>query len=63
MQDQYITSIDTQLVSEEDTYLWLSRGDVKAKTGSEIIAVQDQALQIKYYAIKIHAETDGKCGI
>jgi hypothetical protein len=60
MLDQYITSIDTQLVSEEDT----SRGDVKAETGSEIIAAQHQALQIQYYAIKIlHAETDGKCVI
>ena len=33
--------------------LWLSKGDLKAETESEIVAAQDQALQIKYYATKI----------
>ena len=37
----------TQLVSEEDTFLWLSRGDVKAETESETTATQHQALQTK----------------
>jgi hypothetical protein len=27
MQGQYIRSIDRQLISEEDTFLWLSKGD------------------------------------
>jgi predicted nuclease with TOPRIM domain len=41
-----------QLVSEEDTFFWISMGDLKAETESEIVAVQDQALQTKYYATK-----------
>jgi hypothetical protein len=59
---QYIRSMDRQLVSEEDTFLWLSRGDVKGETESEIIAAQYQALQTKYYGTKIlQMETDSKC--
>jgi hypothetical protein len=37
---------------------------VKAETGSQITATQDQALQTKYYATKIlQIETDNKCRI
>jgi hypothetical protein len=62
MHGQYIRNIDRQLVSEEDTFLWLTKGDLKAETESDIVAVQDQALQTKYYATKIlKTETDGKC--
>jgi hypothetical protein len=50
MHGQYIRSIDKHLISGEDTFLWLSKGDLKAETGSEIVAAQDQALQTKYYA-------------
>jgi len=50
---QYISNIDRQLISEEDTFLWLSKGELKAETESEIVAAQDQALQTKYYATKI----------
>jgi len=58
MRGQYIRNIDRQLISEEDTFLWLSKGDLKAETESEI----DQALQTKYYATKIlSTETDRKC--
>jgi septation ring formation regulator EzrA len=46
---QYIRNIDRQLISEEDTFLWLTKGDLKAETESEIVAAQDQALQTKYY--------------
>jgi hypothetical protein len=35
---QYIRSMDRQLISEEYTFLWLPKGDVKGKTESEIIA-------------------------
>jgi hypothetical protein len=48
---QQIRRVGRQLIGEEDTFLWLSRGDLKVETGSEIIA--DQALQIKYHATKI----------
>jgi hypothetical protein len=35
---------------------------MKAETGSEIVAAQDQALQTKYHATKIlRTETDSKC--
>jgi len=62
MHGQYIRNIDRQFISEEDTFFWLSNGDLKAETESEIVAAQDQALQTKYYATKIlNAETDSKC--
>jgi len=61
---QCIRNIDRQLISEEDTFLWLSKGDLKAETESEIVAAQDQAIQTKYYATKIlNTETDSKCRI
>jgi hypothetical protein len=54
--------MDGQLISEEDTFLWLSKGDTKAETESEIVAGQDQELQTKYYTTKILSiETDYKC--
>jgi hypothetical protein len=53
MHGQYIRSINKQLISEEDTFLWLSKDDLKAETGSKIVAAQDQALQTRYYATKI----------
>jgi len=43
-------------------FLWLLKGDLKAETESEIVAAQDQVLQIKYYATDIlNTETDSKC--
>jgi hypothetical protein len=44
MHGQYIRSINMQLISEEDTFLWLSRRDMKAEAENEIIAAQ-----IRYY--------------
>ena len=62
MHGQYIRNIDRQLIIEEDTFLWLSKGDLKAETESETVAAQDQALQTKYYATKmLNTETDSKC--
>ena len=52
MHGQYIRCMDRQLISEEDTFLWLSKGDLKAETESEIVAAQDQALHTKYYGKK-----------
>ena len=50
------------IMCEEDTFLWLSKGHLKAETESEVVAAQDQALQTKYYATKIlNTETDSKC--
>jgi hypothetical protein len=51
---KYTRSMDRQLISEADTFLWLSRGDLKGETESKIIAGQDQALQNQ-------KETDSKC--
>jgi len=62
MHGQYIRNIDRELVNEEDTLLWISKGDLNAETESEIVAAQDQAIQTKYYATKIlNTETDSKC--
>jgi hypothetical protein len=55
-------SMDRQLISEEYTFLWLWRGDLEGETESEIIAVQDQALQTKHHATKkLQKERDSKC--
>ena len=62
MQGQYIRNIDRQLINEEDAFLWLSKGDLKTETESEIVAAQDRVLQTKYYATKLlNTETDSKC--
>jgi len=54
--------MDRQLISEEDMLLCLSREDRKGKAESEIIAAQDQALQIKYRATNLlPTEIDSKC--
>jgi len=61
---QYIRNIDRQFISEEDTFLWLSKGDLKAETESEIVAAQDQAKQTKHYATKIlNTETDANSSV
>ena len=62
MHGQCIRNIERQLIGEEDTFLWLSKGDLKAETESGIVAAQDQAIQTKYYATNIlNTETDSKC--
>jgi hypothetical protein len=38
MHGQYIRNMDRQLISEEDTFFWLSKGDLKAETESQIVA-------------------------
>ena len=35
---QYARNMDRQPISELDTFLWLSKGDLKAETESEIVA-------------------------
>ena len=55
--------MDRQLISEEDTFLWLSKRDLKAETESEIVAAQDQALNTcttpqKYYTQRRIANAD-----
>ena len=50
------------LIGEEDTFLWLSRGDLKGETEGEIVAANDQALQTKYHATKMsQTERSSKC--
>jgi hypothetical protein len=62
MHGQYIRSIDKQLISEEDAFLWLLKGDLKAETESEMVAAEDQTLQTKYHATKIlQTKKDSKC--
>jgi len=62
MHGHYIRSMDRQLISEEDTFLCLSREDRKGKSESEIISAQDQTLQTKYRATNLlPKEIDSKC--
>jgi len=56
MHSQYITSMDRMLISKVGMLLWLSRGDLKEETESEIIAAQDQALQTKYHATNYYKQ-------
>jgi phosphoribosylformylglycinamidine (FGAM) synthase-like enzyme len=50
------------LLHIEDTFLWLSRRELKAEIENEIIAAQDQELQTKYPATKtLKTETHSKC--
>ena len=53
MPGQCIRNIDLQLISEEDTLLWLSRGYLKAETDSEVTAALYRTLKTKYHAMKI----------
>jgi len=64
MHGQRIRNMGRQLISEEDTFFCLSKGDLKAETESEIVAGQDQALNTNHYATKIlHTEriTNADC--
>ena len=58
MRGQYIRNIDRLLIGEEDTSIWLSEGDLKAETESEIVAAQDRALQTEYCATKMFEHRD-----
>jgi len=37
--------MDRQLIGGEDMFLWLSRGDLKGQTESEITTAKEQTLQ------------------
>jgi hypothetical protein len=52
MNGQCVRCINTQLISEKDTFLCISRGNLKAETEDELEAVQEQVYQNKYYAKK-----------
>jgi len=45
MHGQYIRNIDRELIGEEDTFVWFSKGVLKAETESEIVAAQGQQIQ------------------
>ena len=60
-QGQCIVTKDRQFISQEETFLWLSRGDLKGQTKGEIIAEQEQAFQSIYHTtILLQTETDSK---
>jgi hypothetical protein len=62
LSSRFARNIHRQLISEEDTFFWLSKGDLKAETENEIEAAQDQVIQTKCDATKtLNTETDGKC--
>jgi hypothetical protein len=47
MHGQYIRNTDKRIISQEDAFLWLLRGDPKAEIESEIKAAQNHTLQTK----------------
>jgi hypothetical protein len=47
---QYIISVDCELISEEDTFMWLWRAHMKAKSQVEITAVQGRELKTRNHA-------------
>jgi hypothetical protein len=49
---QCVRSINRQIISEKDTFLWIPRGNLKAETEGEIITVREQVYENKYYATK-----------
>ena len=53
MHGQYIRNTDKQLISQEDTFLWLLMGDPKSEMESEITAAQNHTLQTKHHTTKI----------
>ena len=62
MHGQYLRGIDRRPIHDEDTFLCLTKGDLKPETESETVAAQDQALHTKYFGKKIlKTETDCEC--
>jgi predicted alpha/beta superfamily hydrolase len=55
MHGQHILGIDRQLICEEETFLWESRGELGADNESEMTAAQDHATKI------LQTEKDSKC--
>lgn len=54
MNGRCVISTNKQLISEKDTFFWLSRGNLKAETEDELIAVQKHVCQNKYYMEQKH---------
>jgi hypothetical protein len=51
-------SLDTHLISEDDTVRWLSRGGLKTETECEITAPKDHATKI----LQTEADSNGRLG-
>jgi hypothetical protein len=50
------TCVDRQLISDEDMFVWLLRGFLKADTECEILAAHDKALKKKILQQKYYKE-------
>jgi hypothetical protein len=61
MNGHCVRCINRQLISEKDVFLWISKGNLEAETEGELVAVQEQVHQDKYYVIKNTIKTDSKC--
>jgi hypothetical protein len=59
MHGQYIRNMDRQLISEEDTFLWLSKGDLKAETEIAIVAAQRPSFKHEVLRHKNTTHRDG----
>ena len=62
MHGQLPRSLDEKLVDIEQSYRWLTYGDIKGETESTIVAAQDQAISTNYFKNKIlKKEIESKC--
>jgi len=57
MHVEYVRNINRQLIREENTFVRLTRRKLEVESESEIIATQDQTLEIKYRAKNCKKET------
>jgi len=62
MHGQFPRNLDEKLVDIEQSYRWLTSGDIKGETESTIVAAQDQAISTNYFKNKIlKKEIESKC--
>ena len=62
MHGQLPRNLDEKLVDNEQSYRWLTSGDIKRETESTILAAQDQAISKNYFKNKIlKEEIESKC--
>jgi hypothetical protein len=59
MRGQYIWNVGRKLISEEETFLWLSKGDLKTATESEIVSGTRPSVELEVLYHKSTAHRNG----